>query len=179
VSPLRVEAGIAAAVPRSDSSPLLAATDLPWLRQLRFAWDSVGNSWNQWVLGYNPERQMQFLSRLGWGANWQDLAAALLVLTGLAVGTAAFAMLYRMSRRGRDPVGTAYRKFCRKLAAIGAGRKPSEGPRDYAARIQRLRPDLGERVRAVSELYIALRYGRTHTAQRVRELQKLVAQFKA
>src|SRR5690606_32454560 len=53
VSPLRVESGIAAAVPSTDGLPLALRSNSEWLRQLRFTWDSFANDWNQWVLGYN------------------------------------------------------------------------------------------------------------------------------
>ena len=51
VSPARVEAGVAAAVPQADPLPFLLRGGYPWLRRTRMAWDSVANSWNQAVLG--------------------------------------------------------------------------------------------------------------------------------
>ena len=63
VSPLRIERGLAAAVPETDQASLRARNRLEWLRKARFAWDAVANSWNQWVLGYNPDRQVRFLSQ--------------------------------------------------------------------------------------------------------------------
>jgi hypothetical protein len=39
--------------------------DADWLRQLRNRWEAANNTWNQWVLGYNPQRQREVLSRLG------------------------------------------------------------------------------------------------------------------
>src|SRR5690606_38244023 len=78
VSPLRVESGIAAAIPAAEAAPLLGRGGPEWLRQLRFTWDSVANTWNQWVLGYNPERQYYLLSRVGLDqATWQMLALIL------------------------------------------------------------------------------------------------------
>ncbi|MEO8165692.1 MAG: DUF3488 and transglutaminase-like domain-containing protein, partial [Betaproteobacteria bacterium] len=52
VSPLRIERGLAAAVPAFER-PLLTRSGFDWLKRTRFAWDAVANSWNQWVLGYN------------------------------------------------------------------------------------------------------------------------------
>src|SRR5262249_11962532 len=51
VSPLRIERGLAAAVPEADR-PLIERRNFDWLKQARYAWDAVANSWNQWVLGY-------------------------------------------------------------------------------------------------------------------------------
>ena len=80
VSPLRVESGISAAVPRTDPLPLFVRGDFAALRQLRLTWDLMANTWNQWVLGYTPERQRLLLSRVGIDdATWHTLAVVLLV----------------------------------------------------------------------------------------------------
>ena len=64
-APTRIDLNLAAAVPAGDPLPLLMRADLAWLRDLRYRWDAVTNAWNQWVLGYNPERQRELLRRLG------------------------------------------------------------------------------------------------------------------
>jgi transglutaminase-like putative cysteine protease len=56
-APTRIDLNLAAAVPAGDPLPLLMRVDLAWLRDIRFRWEAVANTWNQWVLGYNPERQ--------------------------------------------------------------------------------------------------------------------------
>ncbi|MCC6530982.1 MAG: DUF3488 domain-containing transglutaminase family protein [Burkholderiales bacterium] len=179
VSPLRVESGIAAAIPATDPLPLLIRGDIEWLRQLRFTWDSLANTWNQWVLGYNPERQFWLLSRVGLDrATWQTLATILVATTTLITLMFAFAMLRRLSRRTRDPVAKAYRKFCRKLARRGAPRAPSEGPADYAVRAAAQLPHAAAAIKAISERYIKLRYGRPRGGESVRELKRLVAELK-
>ena len=160
VSPLRIERGLAAAVPEADR-PLLERRNLDWLKQARFAWDAVANSWNQWVLGYNPERQGRFLSQFGLkDISWQDLVIILAVVCGLIVLSLSVGLLFRMNFRRRDPVLRAYLAFCDAMARRGAPRRPSEGPRDFAARIGRQFPDLKEAAQNVSALYVSLRYGR-------------------
>jgi transglutaminase-like putative cysteine protease len=61
--PVRVELGITAAAPLG--APLLMRDGLDWLKGLRNNWDAPTNQWEQWVLGYNPDRQLEMLSRLG------------------------------------------------------------------------------------------------------------------
>ena len=52
--------------------------DFELLRQLRLTWDFMANTWNQWVLGYTPERQRWLLANVGIDdATWQKLAAIL------------------------------------------------------------------------------------------------------
>src|SRR5260221_498666 len=63
--PIRVELGITAAAPGGAPLPLLMRTNLNWLKGLRNNWEALTNQWNQWVLGYNPDRQREMLSWLG------------------------------------------------------------------------------------------------------------------
>jgi len=175
VSPLRVESGIAAAIPATDALPLLGRSDLEWLRQLRFTWDSLSNTWNQWVLGYNPERQFWLLSRMGLDrATWQTLAFILIVTTALITAAFGFLMLRRLGQRTRDPVTQLYARFCRKLARRGAARAPSEGPVDFAARAAQRFPEAAAAIHAITETYINLRYGTLHGREPVRHFRQLV-----
>ena len=179
VSPLRVESGIAAAVPASDPLPLLVRGDIEWLRQLRFTWDSLANSWNQWVLGYNPDRQFWLLSRVGLDrATWQMLAFILVAVTALITIGYAFAMLRILRRRAKDPVATIYARFCRKLARRGAQRAPSEGPADFATRAVAQFPDAAKAIAEITERYIKLRYGTLRGSDEVRQLRRLVSELR-
>jgi hypothetical protein len=176
VSPQRVESGIAAAVPTTDPLPLLVRSDSAWLRQMRFTWDSLANSWNQWVLGYNPERQFWLLSRVGLDrATWQTLAMILIGATALITTGIAIAMLRRLSRRTRDPIAAIYARFCRKLARRGAERSPSEGPAAFADRASQQLPHAAHAIRRITQLYIKLRYGTLQGKELTRQLKQLVA----
>ena len=67
-----------AALLRHGGAPALRSD---WVRTLLFRWEAVNNAWNQYVLGYNPQRQRELLSRLGLpDADWRKLAAALAIL---------------------------------------------------------------------------------------------------
>lgn len=179
VSPLRVESGIAAAIPASTSLPLLVRNDIEWLRQLRFTWDSLANSWNQWVLGYNPERQFWLLSRVGLDrATWQTLAFILAGTTALITLVFAYTMLRHLSRRARDPAAAAYERFCRKLARRGATREPFEGPVAFAARANALFPLQAAEIDRITSLYVKLRYGRLSGAEAIRDLRARVKALK-
>lgn len=180
VSPLRVDSGVAAALPRTDPLPLLARGGYPVLRQLRLTWDLLTNNWNQWVLGYTPERQRQLLSHVGIDdTTWRTLTVILVVATALIMLVLALFMLRRLRTVVHDPAKRAYLKFCSKLGHEGLPRDSSEGPSDYAARLARLRPELVPAVAAITKLYIALRYGVDADAASVRALQQQVRQFSA
>ena len=122
--PVRVESGLAAAVPARDPVPFLVRPEFSWLRGLRFNWEALANHWNQWVVGYNVERQRDFLSRLGMPSpSWEKLAMALFWLVGLVVAVFSLWMLRRS--HDADPVARSWQRFCAKLARRAALYRPS------------------------------------------------------
>jgi len=178
VSPLRVEAGISAAIPRSEPLPILVRGDFEALRQLRFTWDLVANSWNQWVLGYTPERQRRLLTGMGIDDSaWYTLTVIMLVLAAFIVVILATFMLRRLRARVHDPVRTAYLRFCDKLRRVGLPRAAEEGPIDYARRLEQARPDLALPVAAITRLYIVLRYGAETSSAALQELRRRIKEL--
>ena len=147
-------------------------------RALRHMFDALDNSWNQWVLAYNPKRQMAMLRALGFRhPGWRDLAVLLVVLVGgLLAITAAWLLLHRP--RQQDPVARAWTRYCNSLANLGLPRRPDEGPRDYARRVTGERPDLKEPVWRITDTYSRLHYGApANRAAGISLLQKLVRRF--
>jgi transglutaminase-like putative cysteine protease len=155
--PARVESGLAAAIPSEAVVPLLGA-DLDWLRALRFNWEAANNYWNQWVLGYDPDRQREMLTRLGMRTpDWKRMTTWLFWIVGGILAVVALTML----RRGRpgDPAQAEWQRFCRKLARRGLARRPSEGPLAYAKRVATALPAHAADVASIRDLYVELRYG--------------------
>ncbi len=178
VAPQRVESGIATALPASDIIPGLLSERTPWLRELRMSWDAVNNGWNQWILGYNQQRQLVLLSRL-WQrpASWQELGLTLAAAMGALLLGLGGLTLWR-TRVGRETgISAIYGKFCTKTARLGMKRRPSEGPADFARRIARRRPDLAEQAALISGLYIRLRYGQGAKKEEVKRLRQMVRGF--
>ena len=178
VSPLRVESGVGAALPRTDPLPALARGDQFWHRS-RLAWDSVANAWNQWVLGYSPERQRSLMVRIGIDRGGWEALATLLVITTFVVTLLLFLLPLLRQRTKVDPARRAYLAFCAKLAAAGLPRAPSEGPVAYAGRLAQTRPQLEATVAAITALYIRLRYRPHAEPDAYRELDRLVQDFRA
>lgn len=179
VSPARVERGIGSALPSSDALPMFVRGDFEVLQRMRLTWDSVTYTWNQWVLGYNPERQRQFLANIGFSdATWQILAMVLFVCAGLAVLLGAiFALRDLRSSGRRDAVRAAYERFCGKLARHGLSRHPAEGPLVFARRATQRHPQAAPLIDDITRRYVTLRYGRGASADAIRELQRRISKF--
>lgn len=176
IAPERVELGLDAALPAGER-PLL---NLPpdWLQPLRQGWDFINNGWNQWVLGYDFQRQKRLLSSLSpslatmKGMLWTMLAGA-----GLVLGLLAWSLFRDAGRPPDDPAARQYARFLARLAAVGLSRLPGEGPVDFASRAARDRPDLARPIRQITTLYVGLRYGRTPAGE-IDALRRAVGTFR-
>ncbi|MDR1889321.1 MAG: DUF3488 and transglutaminase-like domain-containing protein [Zoogloeaceae bacterium] len=158
-----------AAIPPERVAPDAAANlvDLPselagyaidWLQGLRYRWDAVNNSWNQWVLGYSSERQRELLSILGLSnPSWQRITTALIVVMA-AMLLALSLWLLQARPDTTDPAWKLWRKALRHLAKQGVRTQPWETPLALAKRLQTERPDLAETVLALARLVCAARY---------------------
>jgi protein-glutamine gamma-glutamyltransferase len=176
-APMRVERGIADAMPKSSTLPLMIRQNLGWLRSLRNSWDALANQWNQRVLGYNPDRQREMLSWLGMQhPSWQNMAMLLFwSMAGVILATGLWLVL-RMRRE--SAVQRAWLRFCAKLRRAGLERAPSEGPMHYARRVAGVLPDRADNIRTIADLYVDLRYGPEAARERLVRLRSLVRGFR-
>lgn len=176
IAPARIEEGLASAVPQADL-PYLLRLDDNWVRRMRLALDTVVNDWNQWVIGYTPEKQRQILRRLGID---DLLSSTFLAWFGgslvLLIGALAAWLLWRMRPPRRDAARREWDRFCRKFARHGLVPEPAEGPRDFASRAVHAVPAQQAAIETVLAAYLAVRYG---DAARQAELARLVRGFRA
>lgn len=176
-APRRIEAGLGESLRLGDPRPLLMRAEFSWLRDLRNQWDALSNHWNQWVLGYNPERQRDLLERLGLAqADWRTLTAMMSGVAGLLM--AALLGWAVLQRRRIDPLDRAWLSFCRKAARHGHPRAAWEGPLAFAARLSEAFPARATDIERIATDYAHMRYRAQGTAadistlkQRIRRLQ--------
>ncbi|MGC2048698.1 MAG: DUF3488 and transglutaminase-like domain-containing protein [Gallionella sp.] len=180
IAPARIQSGLSAAVSNNAALPFMARNPPQWLRNLRLNWDALANQWNQWVLGYDSERQFAFLTRLGMeSVTWQKMALNMAAGSGLLVSLFALFMLRHLYTRNKaDKIQTAWLRLCRKLARAGLPRAAHEGALDYAARIAIDRPELAEPIHDLATRYSALRYGKIRDEQAQREYLQRIAAIK-
>lgn len=158
VVPARIAQGIQAALPESDPLPALLRFDSDWLRDFRNRWEAANNLWNQWILGYNPQRQRMVLTRIGFREpDWQNMVVALAALCALVLF--AFGFWTLRQRPSEPPELRLWRAFCQRLQRFGIHHVAWEGPLAFAQRIATERPDLGPLACEAASHYIELRYG--------------------
>lgn len=177
VAPQRVQSGIASALPANEPLPSVARPS-PF-RSLRLGWDSINNGWNQWVLGYNQQRQLEFVSKIaGSKVSRGDLALWLSCLLIVIVGLIALWVL-RPAPDTHDDIQAAWIKFQNKLARAGLHRQPTEGPLDFAVRAAQTFPACTPAIESIVELYLPLRYGGLTDAEALAQLKHRVNDLKA
>ena len=178
IAPARMQGSLSAALPNNAALPFMLRDPPQWLRNLRLNWDTLTNQWNQWVLGYDAERQFAFLTRLGMDSiTWQKIALDMMAGVGVMIALFALFMLRHLFTRQPDKVQAAWLKLCRKLAKAGLPRAAHEGALDYAARIATAHPELADVIHDLAARYSALRYGTIHDEHAQREFIRLTQDF--
>jgi len=176
-APSRISGNLADAVPAGEALPFLARGDLAWLRELRYRLDAVTNGWNQWVLGYNPQRQRDLLASLGLNEpDWRNMTAILSVLCGaVMLGLTAWILRNRLRV---DPALAAWRRFTARLARRGIAWQPWEGPQAFAERAARQAPMHAAAIGEIAALYARVRYGPAPQAGELIRLKARISAFR-
>ena len=125
VAPSRVEQGLGAALPAGEPVPYLARLEMTWLKSLRLRWDAINYQWQRGVVGFNIERQRDFLREFGLdNPRPVQLVAVMAAWRSRGVWrcwvSPASAVL---DPRPKSPVV----RVCRRLARAGLARRPTKG----------------------------------------------------
>ncbi len=179
ISPDRIEYGIDAGLDEDPAWQRSLYNSDGYLARLALYWDSLNNSWNQWILGYDSRSQNRLLARFGLtGDSWLFKALILAALVAALIGLLLLYYHYKNRLTQRDRVMQLYQAFCNKMAAARLPRHSWEGPRAYAARIARKHRQLAETVNRITELYIQIRYAGRTESRHTRALAHYVRNFR-
>jgi transglutaminase-like putative cysteine protease len=160
VSPNRIEYGIRNAVAEVDQLPDIVLYGDKLINRARYMMDSFNNQWNEWVIGFNQERQKELFNRLGIKqVDWRDLIIWLVAAMGIVGSIIALWVFQRGPGKRSDPIRYHYDIFCRKLARAGIERSASEGPSEFFQRIVGTFPALADSAGHITDDYLAIRYG--------------------
>lgn len=186
VAPVRIEQGLRELARQSGVDPLFTiggSADAGWmrlLRRLRFNWEAVENSWNQWVLTYSVQQQMNLLDRLGFAPDWRVLGV-LLALLGSIIAT-VLAVVSLRHRVRRDPLAELENRFRTRLEHAGVKCQATDGLRVLAGRLAReLTPASRGEAEAIIRLLERWRYSPASAsvpAVAIRRLRARVRRFR-
>ena len=160
VAPERIERGLLGAVAEDEPAPgRLREASALWA-QVAFSWDSVNDFWNQRIVRFDAEQQLDLLERLGieepdWRALGLGLTASLAVFF---VALSAY-LGWRFRRPGRDWPARLHALVARRLQRRGLEPGLAEGPVAFLERAAAECPDLAPQLREILKLYVELRYG--------------------
>ncbi|MBK9521050.1 MAG: DUF3488 domain-containing transglutaminase family protein [Rhodocyclaceae bacterium] len=178
-APRRIADNFAAAAPENDALPFLARNNMAWLREVRNRMEAATNVWNQWVLGYTPQRQREFLQGLGFKSpDWQEMTATLAALCGVVLLALTAWILYQ--RKSVDPAFRQWLKFTQRLGKRGVQWHVWEDPLVFADRAAKALPTHAEPIREIAGAYARLRYAApTHASDHGTPLAHLRARITA
>lgn len=141
VAPTRIEQGAEEIARQAGVAPLFGGgavgqgTWMRWIRSVRFNWEALQNTWNQWVLTYSAERQRSLLTWLGFEPDWRAAAILLAIaFPGILLVLAFFSLRHRSER---DPLAELFDRFRGRLLDAGIRVAPSDGPRALDAKLAR------------------------------------------
>lgn len=178
VSPERIESGIGNALADDSLLPMMTRSDFRWLSQLIQNWDAVNNGWNQWVLGFDQDKQLQFFSQLlGKQVDWQDLLKYLVIclsIAGLFVGY----ILFRVTYKPVSAVQQYYAEFLKTCLRYNLQPKANEGAVDFGERAKRALPNKATIIEKIIIAYTAYRYGNQINQMQLDTLKSAIKAFK-
>lgn len=177
VSPSRIESGIGTALSDSNLLPLFARQDYPMLKKLYLNWDAVNNGWNQWVLGYDQQKQLSLLSKIiGKKIAWEDMG---LILVGVMISLMLIISYFLLRNQAvlLSPVKKSYHRFLNKLGKIGLVKLPHEGVINFGNRAAAQLPEKTKEIDEISQLYSSIQYANSNQNSSIALLKKLVKGF--
>lgn len=150
----------------------------PWLRVSVQAWQAMNAWWQDRVVSFNMNKQLDLLGRMGFGERqWQSLIELLAVGGALWLALIAWGLRPRDWRQAEDPLAHCWRLLERKLGGEVSPRAPHEGPIAFAQRVGQEHPQLARRLHIFARRYAQLRYGPTPTANELEHFRRAVRQW--
>ena len=127
-----------------------------WAQEMTWIMHSVDYYWQNAVLAYGPEKQLDFLSQFGI-VDWGDMIIWLSVFSGVILFMVMSTMFF--TKTNNDPVQQAYLTLCKRLAKRAGAREHHETADDYFQRTIDSYPHIEKQLLTVKNLYLNARYG--------------------
>jgi len=175
IAPERVESGLQSAMSGNTLVTGRALRQLRWLHSMRLGWDAVNTFWKKNIIQFDALKQQSLLSHLGIdSADWRNLGLTLvMIFVVFFLGLLAY-LTWKFRPAPIDPAAREYLKLQRKLGTLQIFRQPYEGPQDFLKRAATLRPALAVQLKAIRDVYVALRYAPAPNDRQLDELRRMV-----
>ena len=144
---------------------------------IRLAWQTLSYEWDTRLIAFDADVQEVFLDSIGLAKRGPFVLIIEVLIIAVALLVIYFSWMQLRSRSRTDRVKALYERFCRKAARLGVRRDPWEGPSDFSSRAAVLLPGESERIRQISNTYIALRYAPEPTTTVLDTFAKDVSAF--
>jgi hypothetical protein len=137
--------------PRSVIAQALGAMSPGFEVNLRAFWEATNNRWNQWVLNYSQDKQLNLLRNIGFASpSWEDLGTLLL---GLVIAVSLIAAAWAQWERHRqDPWLRLLHMAAAKLQKAGLRVGPHTSPRQMATLLQGMQAQPSNTAEAAQQL---------------------------
>jgi len=157
VAPERVELGRSGAVADGIASRWGMTGTADWLYDAQMLWDGINARWNDWILGYGPDKQEEFLEWLGMDdPNWTKMLLTLVIIVAAVVLAISVIMTLRNRPPRPDEAARLFQSFVRR---IGNPRQIGETPEAWARRVADEHSVQREQLARVTGAYLEARYG--------------------
>lgn len=173
VAPERINAGISAAMFSGIGASWGLSAPSLLLHRLSLAWDALNARWNDWILGYGPEKQNRLMQWLGMDdPDWQQMILTLLAIVVVIIACISMLLIWRNLPPKQDEAAILYAKFASILKLQPT---TGEAPLAYAQRVRKQHENLVQAIDAITGQYLETRYGTASpgTMQNLRDSLKL------
>jgi transglutaminase-like putative cysteine protease len=175
VAPERIEQNLVRALAEDEFAPGRLRDASPLWLQVELTWDVLNDFWNERIVRFNAERQMNLLEQLGFDdPDWRTLGIGLAASLAAFFVTLSFYLAWRYRDPPRDWPARLHAQVTRRLRARGLVPAAAEGPVAFLERAERACPDLARDLAAIRSLYVDLRYGPLPTDSDLRRLKHVV-----
>ncbi|MBT8108860.1 MAG: DUF3488 and transglutaminase-like domain-containing protein [Gammaproteobacteria bacterium] len=127
------------------------------VHQATMAWDMINAKWNDWILGYGPDKQNSFMQWLGMHEpTWRKMMLTLIALVVGIIMLISLMLIWRYQPPRRDEAALLYARFVKKT---GIEPRTGETARLFALRARDKSRLPAATVDRVTEAYLDARYG--------------------
>jgi transglutaminase-like putative cysteine protease len=157
VAPERIDYGAADAALEGLGTAWGLSTASRLLENLTMTLDALDAKWNEWILGYGPDKQNKFMEWLGMhDPDWRKMMLTMVGLVILLVAVISMLLALRYRLPVKDPAAILYQRFIKKTGLEPETGETAERFARRAVRANTLSPDA---IHSVTEAYHESRYG--------------------